>query len=282
MNWFYAQNGRQAGPVDDTEFDRLAAAGDIRADTLVWHSGLSNWQPYSQVRPVPAAPAAQSPSLYQAPGFGGGTSSATLSKAANPLAAAFPSDQVYCSECRQSFPPDEVVRIEGLYACARCKPILLQKLREGVRPTGASFLYAGFWIRALALLVDGVLMFIVNMVVAFALNLILPQARELDAAGIAGLVLRMGFSLLVPLSYEAILIARKGATLGMMACGLKVIRPDGSPLTLGRSIGRYFAKFLSGLTLCVGYLMAAADAQKRALHDHIADTRVIRKEAPAA
>ena len=54
--------------------------------------------------------------------------------------------------------------------------------------------------------------------------------------------------------------------------------PDGSPLTLARSVGRYFAKILSAFTLCVGYLMAAFDEEKCALHDHISDTRVIRKE----
>lgn len=268
MNWFYAQNGRQAGPVDDAEFNRLAAAGDIRADTLVWHSGLSNWQPYSQVRPAAA--------VYPDPGFGAGAAPA---KTAGPLPADAPaSNQAQCSECRQNFPPDEVVRIEGLNACVRCKPILLQKLREGVRPGGAGFLYAGFWIRVLASIVDFVLMFIVNTAVTVAVALVIPRFNEFGSAGVFSVLARMAVSIAVPLSYQAILVARTGSTLGMMACGLKVIRPDGSPLSLARSVGRYFAKILSMLTLGVGYLMAAFDEQKRGLHDHICDTRVIRKE----
>ena len=38
-------------------------------------------------------------------------------------------------------------------------------------------------------------------------------------------------------------------------------------LRSGRAIGRYFAKALSGMILCIGYMMAGFDSQKRALHD---------------
>jgi uncharacterized RDD family membrane protein YckC len=61
-----------------------------------------------------------------------------------------------------------------------------------------------------------------------------------------------------------------------MAMGLKVVRADGSPVSIGLAFGRYFAKMLSGFILLIGYIMAAFDAQKRALHDMICDTRVIR------
>ena len=48
MEWFYASNGRQVGPVSEEEFQRLVAAGTIRADTLVWRSGMANWQAYTR------------------------------------------------------------------------------------------------------------------------------------------------------------------------------------------------------------------------------------------
>ena len=54
------------------------------------------------------------------------------------------------------------------------------------------------------------------------------------------------------------------------------MRPNGGPIGLGRAFGRYFAKILSGLILMIGYIMAAFDSEKRALHDMICDTRVIR------
>ena len=62
-----------------------------------------------------------------------------------------------------------------------------------------------------------------------------------------------------------------------MACGLRVIVSDGSKVSYWRAFGRYWAKILSGLILAIGYIMAGFDSEKRALHDHICNTRVIRK-----
>jgi uncharacterized RDD family membrane protein YckC len=64
-----------------------------------------------------------------------------------------------------------------------------------------------------------------------------------------------------------------------MVIGVKVLRPDGSPVSLGRAYGRYFAKFISALTLLIGFIMAGFDSQKRALHDMICDTRVVKSRS---
>ena len=57
---------------------------------------------------------------------------------------------------------------------------------------------------------------------------------------------------------------------------LKIVRPDGAPITYLRAFGRYFAEILSTLILFIGFMMAGWDEEKRALHDRICDTRVIR------
>jgi uncharacterized RDD family membrane protein YckC len=80
----------------------------------------------------------------------------------------------------------------------------------------------------------------------------------------------------VGVAYEAGMIANYGATFGKMALGLKVVRADGTKLDLGVSVGRYFAKILSAIILMIGYLMAFWDPEKRALHDRLCETRVIR------
>ena len=77
-------------------------------------------------------------------------------------------------------------------------------------------------------------------------------------------------------AYEVYFIGRFGATLGKMALKLKVVRPDGSPVSYMRALGRHFAKYLSAIILLIGYIMAAFDEEKRALHDRICDTRVVR------
>jgi uncharacterized RDD family membrane protein YckC len=81
------------------------------------------------------------------------------------------------------------------------------------------------------------------------------------------------------LTYSAGFVSTKGATLGKMACGLRVINADGTlKISIGKAIGRYFAEMLSGVILGIGYLMVAFDSEKRALHDHICKTRVIYKK----
>jgi uncharacterized RDD family membrane protein YckC len=77
--------------------------------------------------------------------------------------------------------------------------------------------------------------------------------------------------------YETFFVARLGATPGKMALGLKVVRPDGGPVGLGRAFGRYFAKFLSMIILGIGYIMVGFDSEKRGLHDMICGTRVVKR-----
>ncbi|MGV3757892.1 MAG: DUF4339 domain-containing protein [Verrucomicrobiota bacterium] len=49
MKWYYAQDKQQKGPVNDEQFAELVRMGVVRADTLVWKAGMSEWQPYGKV-----------------------------------------------------------------------------------------------------------------------------------------------------------------------------------------------------------------------------------------
>ncbi len=50
MSWHYAVGGAQRGPIDDGEFERLVASGEITPETLVWRAGMAGWQPLRDVR----------------------------------------------------------------------------------------------------------------------------------------------------------------------------------------------------------------------------------------
>ena len=50
-NWFYASPNGQTGPVDDETFRQLVATGEIGPDTLVWHSGMADWEPLRSAAP---------------------------------------------------------------------------------------------------------------------------------------------------------------------------------------------------------------------------------------
>ena len=106
MDWFYALNGRQNGPVTEAGLDELHRTGIINQDTLVWHSGLADWQPLRSARPM-------APPVVSAPGA--------------PAMAA-------CAECRRPFSQSEMIQLNNSWVCAECKPVFLQRMREGSAP----------------------------------------------------------------------------------------------------------------------------------------------------
>ena len=83
--------------------------------------------------------------------------------------------------------------------------------------------------------------------------------------------------ILIGITYEVVLIGKYGATVGKMACKIKVVTAEGGPVSYLRAFGRYFAKLLSAVTCLIGYIIAGFDDQKRALHDRICNTRVVYK-----
>jgi len=93
--------------------------------------------------------------------------------------------------------------------------------------------------------------------------------------GIIGIVTLIGIGM--NMVYSGYFLSTRGATPGKMVIGLQVIRSDGSGITFGRGAGRQAAHMVSGMLLGIGYMIAGFDDQKRALHDHICDTRVIYK-----
>jgi uncharacterized RDD family membrane protein YckC len=91
------------------------------------------------------------------------------------------------------------------------------------------------------------------------------------------LVYMLNFSFSI--AYATFFIGKFGATPGKMALNLMVVNPDGSKVSYMKAFGRFFAEMISGIILCIGYIMAAFDSEKRALHDRICSTRVVRKSA---
>jgi hypothetical protein len=109
MQWYYSDQGQQRGPVSAEQLEKLTRSGVVTPRTLVWREGFANWMPYSAIAQRGLSP----------------QSGAPVSNAAG-------GDLVVCTECRRGFPKSETVQFEGSYVCAGCKPIFMQKLREGV------------------------------------------------------------------------------------------------------------------------------------------------------
>jgi uncharacterized RDD family membrane protein YckC len=140
----------------------------------------------------------------------------------------------------------------------------------GATPVFAAMRPAGFWIRFVAVLIDGVVLIIAQGIL-FAAGSIVWGGMD---AGMAVRGVTSFYSSIIGAGYSIVFHWQWGQTLGKMALQIRVVRMDGGPLSFGQSAGRYFATILSALILGIGFLMAGARSDKRALHDLLAGTRV--------
>jgi uncharacterized RDD family membrane protein YckC len=161
-----------------------------------------------------------------------------------------------------------------------------------------SLLYAGFWKRLEAGLIDWILLGVVGLIFFLPfLGVILTgvgvSASEYDyyghshddvsvgfavATGVAWFFGFLGITIVSWLYYALMESSSKRATLGKMAIGIEVTDMDGGRISFGRATGRFFAKYISGAILYIGYLMAAFTQQKQALHDILAGCLVVNKQ----
>ena len=70
--------------------------------------------------------------------------------------------------------------------------------------------------------------------------------------------------------------SERGATVGKMVVGLRVVTSNGQRLSFLNATGRYFAKIISAIILFIGFIMIGFTDKKRGLHDMIAGTLVIK------
>ena len=135
---------------------------------------------------------------------------------------------------------EDLIQIGGRTVCAACKPIAVQKLKEGVTSTG-EYRYAGFWIRFGAKFVDGLILFAVNMVISFVFTAAAPLAPGSPATLILALL-----GMVIRATYVIWFVGNMGATPGKLACGIKIIQADGGSVGYGRATGRFFAEPFTG------------------------------------
>jgi uncharacterized RDD family membrane protein YckC len=248
MQWYYAGKDGQVGPISEEEFQSLADNGTITPKTLVWNSTMADWSAYSKL----------------------GDSTAQTD-------ASGESRTLFCAECGRSFPSDEMIRFGSSWVCAACKPVFVQKIKEGVN-TSSGMDYAGFWIRFGAVFIDWIILWVVNILLGILMGLSMAgNIKSGDTSGVfARAMLNWVISFGIGVSYETFFIGKYAATPGKMLCKLNVVSPEGEKISYLKAFARYFAKILSSIILLIGFIMAAFDDEKRALHDRICGTRVIK------
>lgn len=145
------------------------------------------------------------------------------------------------------------------------------------QPPAFPVAYATFGQRAAAALLDGLMIFGAILVVfaaAAVVGILLGLVSETLGGIAAALLATAGYVgvLIVVMLLEA---GPYGQTPGKHIVGIRVVDTSGRTLSKGLSVGRYFAKLLSGMPCYLGYLWALWDEQNRTWHDLIVSTRVV-------
>ena len=242
MKWFYIDTSitdgdRRQGPYSIDEIRDFVNEGKIKDETLVWHSGETNWKAWKDY------PEASEPPK--------------------------PSEEELLKQTIET---------------------LLQGRRQRKR-------FAGFFVRANAFIIDNLILSVVGAIFLYIMSLAglldlnavseivnqyldNPTSTELvsKALELPGMSTFFTIWSVVQAVYFIVFHAIWGATPGKRLLHIHVEMANGEKLSWAFSIFRFVASIVTQATLIfygLGYLIVLIDPQKRALHDFIAQTRVV-------
>lgn len=177
--------------------------------------------------------------------------------------------------------PLSAVAGEPVYFCPSCG----WGLRSPAEPTGTVAVppalvlvadlphHAGLVRRVTAASVDlflGGLAGLVAAAIATQVALIVQGSRTANTGIVAWIV-----GLAALLAYQPLFWARNGRTPGMQLLGIRLSRPDGSPIRPLQAVVRELAMVVSAVPLGLGFAAAVRDPRGQAWHDAIARTVVV-------
>ena len=179
----------------------------------------------------------------------------------------------HCTRCGRSYCPDCLVSFRGGLYDAACKDAQLRDFAAG----HSALKIASPWSRLGAAWIDGFVLIIPIGAIYYVSFLLsdMPFGAFIQSPlarwGTAGVIS------IVYILYDGILIARRGATVGKSAAGLRVVNPDGSPVGAGGAWGRAASKYFFNYTQFLGIidLLMIFTNQRRTLHDRVAKTLVV-------
>lgn len=130
---------------------------------------------------------------------------------------------------------------------------------------------AGFWIRFWAYLIDLIVVFSLTAITVKPIFLFTGW-RDIEFYHISPYGYALSFIFYL---YFVVMTKVWGQTIGKMVFGIRVISEDGKPLTWGTILFReWIGRFIS-VTVDILYLLVAFTPNHKAIHDYIADTRVV-------
>lgn len=261
MNVYVRSNGKIFGPVDFSKVSVACQEGlftenaEISEDRIEW---LSLGEAQDLLKPKNAAKAPL-PVIPEAGSF-----PASPSPMAVPIQLANTMDNQSAPLVQQPFaaiPPHA-------YASPEQQPIFLNSMQN--------MIFAGFWLRVVAVIIDGIVMCIPNLCVNLVIAILLANSgyslkQSLSMYTIIGQLVGLIY-------YAGMESSSMQGTFGKKAVGIKVTDLSGRPISFSRACGRFFGKILSSCLLCFGLFMVAFTDKKQGLHDMLAGCLVVRRE----
>ena len=241
MIWYYIDESvtdgeRRKGPYNIDEIRDFVKDGVIKDETLVWHSGMEAWVAWKD------------------------------------------------TEESKEVPLSEEEQIKAALEA------ILAEHNKGKR-------YAGFFVRSLAYFIDNFILSVIGILIvmimssaqiidlnalADAMNAYVndPTSEEalnkvIDTQGVHLFLIIWG---VVQAIYFVAFTAIKSATPGKMLMKIHVEAAHDEAMSWMVSLIRFVASLITQVTLMfygIGYLIVMIDPKRRALHDHIARTRVV-------
>lgn len=129
-------------------------------------------------------------------------------------------------------------------------------------------MYASFWKRAAAYIIDSVIYGVMVGILGFVCGIVLSDKPE------DGVIILISVACYL-IYYVWTESSPWQATIGKKLLGLKVTDEDGRRISFMRSLIRNLGQFISGMFLCIGYLMCFWTEQNQCLHDKIAGCLVL-------
>ena len=182
-----------------------------------------------------------------------------------------------CARCGSPFCPDCLVELSGRPYCGSCKGEQLLDVRSGVDRSQLQL--ASTLKRFGALFIDNLITLIPCYIIMFGILFTIGQRAQQtpnpDPPILLLLLMYIPF-FVFPFLYEGLMLSMKdGQTLGKMALKLRVVRPDGSPISKGQGWGRPAMRVVLSVLSFIEYLPAFFTKERTTLHDMVAGTRVV-------
>ena len=253
--WFYLDRDKEIGPVAEEVLLHRISAGQMQPTGMVWRPGLSRWTSYEDIHALDLAETARrSPRPItvrigkESPDDAGGT--------------------VRCHVCLKSFSRERMMYYQDRWVCEGCRPDFFQNLSQlgvhfrAVRRGSARLPWRfGAWVADLLL----------YLLVAKSTWILLAMAGVIEPGYFLGpkfLLAELGGALV----WWTMFVWIGGTTPGKWALHLRVVAADNDERA------RFPAALKRSLTSLVpfGFVVAFFNPERRALHDYVAGTRVVR------